>query len=381
MSPKGIIKVGNLKMQSYAAKKPIAIGPDGKFINTADFATAPGLALGSMFALNADHQVSLTLARNKLEPDFKLGIIGVGMLTKDEVLKQVEARTKLGQEIVRAEMNYLNNLIAALPQGEVPRWPPIPPKGPIKPEPLPKKWKWIPKPYWWIVKSWALYCENTTDGVTNYAAEYRIKNVHPFFQARGFVIQSLEGQRDDRTHFLPIAKNQRTVWMSGIGHGSPTAYTGDLNVDILAVGDYDPAEVTGKVIHLLSCQTAKQLGPDLIKNGARAYAGYFENFTFTEDNMDLYWRSDSMFDLSMAFGLTVEQAHNNTITAYNAALLTPGIPGTATATWLTWDRDYFRSPVIDPIYGDKNAKISPWMLLPWHPFEALEELVPAEARG
>jgi hypothetical protein len=133
------------------------------------------------------------------------------------------------------------------------------------------------------------------------------------------------------------------------------------------------------VIHLLSCQTAKQLGPDLIKKGARAYAGYFENFTFVYDQpgtpideMELFWRCDSTWDLMMAHGETAEKAHNATIAAYNAAIAE--VPGTAAAVWLTHDRNYFRSPVSSAAYGSKNARIYPFILKPLSPFMEIEEL-------
>ncbi|GAI81306.1 unnamed protein product, partial [marine sediment metagenome] len=50
----------------------------------------------------------------------------------------------------------------------------------------------------------------------------------------------------------------------GVGHGDVDAFTGHNEALILEVGRYDPREVEGKVIKLLSCQTGVKLGPDLI---------------------------------------------------------------------------------------------------------------------
>jgi hypothetical protein len=50
------------------------------------------------------------------------------------------------------------------------------------------------------------------------------------------------------------------------------------------------------------------------------------------------------------------------------------VPGTAAATWLKWDRDIFRAPAINAVYGDKAAKISPFILLPNSPFMEAEEM-------
>ena len=182
-------------------------------------------------------------------------------------------------------------------------------------------------------------------------------------------------------NFVQKVKAGRVTYISGIGHGSPTRYTGHMGDTILEACNYDPKEVKDKIIHFLSCQTAKKLGPDTVAKGAKAYAGYYENFTFVYDQpntpMDdtmLFWQSDSTFDIMMALGKTVEEAHNATIAMFNHCISL--VPNTTTATWLTWDRDYFRSPVIDPMYGDKTAKISPWILFPFTPFTELEEAVP-----
>ncbi len=229
-----------------------------------------------------------------------------------------------------------------------------------------------------------MFCEDTGTAITNAAAQYRIANVHPVFVARGFNVVSLEGASDTRANFATEAKKPFVDYISGVGHGAPNVYTG---VDhILEVGIYDPLEVKGKVIHLLSCQTAKALGPDVVAKGAKAYAGYFENFTIVWDDPatrgneeELFWKSDSTFDICMANGYTVEQAHNETIAAFNAAIAS--VPNTSAATWLTWDRNYFRTPVSDAVYGDRSA-LAPNMTAIWIlvPFAASELATAVEAK-
>jgi hypothetical protein len=69
----------------------------------------------------------------------------------------------------------------------------------------------------------------------------------------------------------------------GSGHGSKTSFTGQNESVILEVGKYNPREVKGKVIKLLSCQTGISLGPDLIKNGAAAFLGYKDDYVWVMD--------------------------------------------------------------------------------------------------
>ena len=184
-----------------------------------------------------------------------------------------------------------------------------------------------------------------------------------------------------RAEFTPIAKNRRTVYISGIGHGSPTVYTGHLGDHILEVGAYQPAEVANKSIHLLSCQTAKQLGPDMVTHATRSYDGYFENFTFVYDNpatpvdeMNLFWIADSTWDQIMVVGGTADSAYQATLAMYTLCAFQ--VPNTAAAVWLTYDRNYMRAPTVDAKYGKKDATVSPWMFVPFNPFLEVEEALP-----
>ncbi len=69
----------------------------------------------------------------------------------------------------------------------------------------------------------------------------------------------------------------------GAGHGSETSFCGQNESVILEIGKYNPREVRGKVIKLISCQTGVSLGPDLIKNGARAFLGYKDDYVWVMD--------------------------------------------------------------------------------------------------
>lgn len=69
----------------------------------------------------------------------------------------------------------------------------------------------------------------------------------------------------------------------GAGHGDAYTFTGQNEAVILEVGKYNPREVKGKVIKLLSCQTGMQLGPDLIGNGAASFMGYKDDYVWVMD--------------------------------------------------------------------------------------------------
>jgi hypothetical protein len=371
----GKIALGGLKIRKYALKKPIAITRKGEFIMTPDIMSRPGIARRSLRRLDIGLQAKLAIERNRIEPDYKLGIIGKGAIMKKDIMNHIQKRTVFGRTIISTEMDYCNELMSVLLARRRFRWPVMPRSRPAS---MPREWRWIPKKWWrrWrrYFRNIVLFCENTTDQVTKYAAAYRLKHVHPVFKSRGFIVIPLYGKDDIRARFAPIARNRRVLYISGVGHGSPSIYTGHNGNTILKIGSYDPVEVDDKGIHLLSCKTAQRLGPDMVRKRGRAYAGYYENYVFVfdqadtpVDEMELFWKCDSIWDLMMANGKTAEQAHRALISAYDSAIAS--VPNTAAATWLMHDRNCFKSPVTGRRYGDRKASIYPYLKTRHAPFE------------
>lgn len=373
--------INGLSLKEYALKKPIAITDKGSFIMVQDIVARPGRALRSLRNLDLRLQVKLAIERNRLEPTYKLGIINKKVMTKNQIIDQMKKRTAIGEKIVKAEMDYCDELMSVLITHRTYKWPK---KPKTRPATIPKQWQWIPKRWWrkWrqYFRNIALFCENTTDELTRHAAKYRLKHIHNAFKSSGFMVISLEGSDDIRARFSSIARNNRVVYIAGVGHGSPSKYTGHLGDTILKVCSYNPDEVKGKVIQLLSCQTAQRLGPDMVRKGASAYAGYDEDYSFifdqpgtAIDEMALFWKCDGMWDLMMACGHTAEKAHQATINAYDAAIAS--MPNTVAATWLMHDKKCFRSPSTGRRYGSKNAKIKPYIVSPKSPFAEVEQQI------
>lgn len=66
----------------------------------------------------------------------------------------------------------------------------------------------------------------------------------------------------------------------GTGHGDRTTLTGQFLNVLWEVNKYHPAECKDKIIKFVSCETGAELGPDLIKNGAKAFQGYTKIYSF-----------------------------------------------------------------------------------------------------
>ena len=321
--------------------------------------------------MSKEKKVEFVVERYRLEPEFKLGIIGVGLLTKKEIINHIKKQDDFGQVALEAELGYCNELMVNLNPTKVPTKPVVP----KKPIPVVPDWKPVKKCIWLKLKTRALFCENTTDGVTTPFASYRNTHVRPVFAARGFTVIALTGVDDVRTKFIPEAKNGLTVYISGIGHGAYHLYTGHNGNHILEVGLYDPSEVSSKAIHFLSCQTAGKLGPDTVAKGAKCYFGYTENFHLVWDNPSspvneflCFAEADSVIDISMANGATAKQAYDAAIASFNFQLAKPGIPGSVAATWLAYDRDHLK------LLGNVATTILPYRFVKiCFPFKNLEK--------
>lgn len=353
------VKLGKVTMAQFAAEKPIAVRSTGELVYAQDILSGKSAPKFGMALSNPENKIKLAVGRLELEPDFTTGVLNNGSYTKKQILSHVENQTTLGKQIADMESKYAEYLLNQI-LGNTPVAFAKPTQ--IKATPLPKipdVWRWVPSNRWHLFANTVIFCENTTDSVTQEAATYRKNNVHPVFTKQGYKIISLEGIHDTRVDFVNELSKKRVVYISGIGHGSYTTYTGHLFNNILSVGAYNNSEVSGKLLHLLSCETGRDLGPNTVNNGAKGYAGYTENFIFDFKNSSKYWPCDSQIDISLALGRTFEQAINDAYTKYDAAI--SSVPGTITASYLLNDKNLLRSPVSGNAWGSKVAKIYPYI--------------------
>lgn len=112
----------------------------------------------------------------------------------------------------------------------------------------------------------------------------------PNRSASGFLLRYV-APRLEPVHLYSVLATRRPFQLSapqsdiiiGIGHGDKDIFSGFNKSVILEVGRYNPNEVRGKVIKLLSCQTGAELGPDLIQKGALSFMGYTDDYLWVCD--------------------------------------------------------------------------------------------------
>jgi hypothetical protein len=210
------------------------------------------------------------------------------------------------------------------------------------------------------VTATAVGIDSNFEPITASACAYRNSTVYPYLSAKGFNIVKLQGALARRMYVAPAVKQTGVEYITGVGHGAYDTYTGNAYEPIFQVGHYDPAEPKGKIVHLLSCETGRDLGPDFVKNGCLAYFGYDENFSFVPDDSALFFACDSEIDLGFADGQAAEDVYARTMKKFNDQIASLKAAGKLySASLMQFNRDHLRSPHDDPRWGQKTAKLAP----------------------
>jgi len=194
------------------------------------------------------------------------------------------------------------------------------------------------------------------------------------FLAEAHVVDSLRGNGIDvtdvqatdavRTNVLAAVQEKDPVFFTGFGHGNSDIFTGDDEKAILDLNNV--STMSGRIVRLLSCLTARRLGPAMISAGAWGYIGYYEEWTWIQANLDQdpyvdpyacsFYRSADTDAMELGKGRTLKDAADAMVAVYNEEIerWTGSSDPYASdeITWLTWDRDAMR------VLGDMDATIT-----------------------
>jgi hypothetical protein len=92
------------------------------------------------------------------------------------------------------------------------------------------------------------------------------------------IITELQGSNANPTAIDNAIATADPILVWGVGHGNVDVYSVECRTVYMRVCDARTAKMAGRVIHLNSCLTAQQLGPDLINKGALTYYGSKKEF-------------------------------------------------------------------------------------------------------
>lgn len=207
-----------------------------------------------------------------------------------------------------------------------------------------------------------LAIESDDEMVSQMCRTFRDAEVYPALDpvhtVEHFEGAATPGATATRADIKPAVDAVPVDFITGSGHGFPERFTGQNRDPVFAVGGYAPSEVAGTIIHLLSCETAQQLGVDVVANGCRAFFGYDAVFVFPDQAGRFFLESDAQIDLALAQGKTAEEAYDAAAAMFRkriAQLLQTGNVFVAAA--LKRNLNHLCSPKQDPKWGDPAAKL------------------------
>jgi hypothetical protein len=99
---------------------------------------------------------------------------------------------------------------------------------------------------------------------------------------KGFTVFELADKRACKREFESMIKKHKPTFVFLNGHGNSIAVGGNENEVLVQVGENENI-LKDTVTYALSCQSAKVLGEESVKAGARTYIGYKEDFIFLFD--------------------------------------------------------------------------------------------------
>ena len=204
----------------------------------------------------------------------------------------------------------------------------------------------------------ALCVDSNYEEVTAACCAYRESNVYPYLGGKGFVLIRCQGGLARRIYVALEAVKDNVRYITGVGHGSPDTFTGNYGEVIFSCGKYSDKEANGKIVHLISCETAQLLGPEFVANGCRAYFGYDENFAFQMDTIDVFMECDSEIDRGFANGLNAGEVYTSAINLFNKYISQLRASGEDyKAATLEFDRDHLKCPSSDSRWGDPSVSL------------------------
>jgi len=126
----------------------------------------------------------------------------------------------------------------------------------------------------------------------------------------------LEGDNATPSNFFNALSQYNPTYVFILGHGNPDqVYVQGMNLLLSVDTPAIPAVANGRFIHINGCQTAEELGPALINNGAVGYLGEDQDFLFLVNeppcsslDVEAPYIAEYTFEEAVFSGLTFEEA-------------------------------------------------------------------------
>lgn len=213
----------------------------------------------------------------------------------------------------------------------------------------------------------------SSDETLQMACQYRENKVYPTLVGLPAINGSnvLTNDQANKPSVNNALLDPAVVYITGVAHGTADSFPGDSDdppVFATTIGGYDPTLIKGRILHLLSCNTADLLGRALADpngGGASAFFGYKSNFTWPTNvdqrYADIFFDCDAQIDLALASGKNAGQAYAAAIQMYESqhdALIAEGTDESLyIASMLETNKDMLCAPSVDGAYGSTTAML------------------------
>ena len=99
---------------------PVSITPDGRWISLREFSEKRIVTLSSensVEQLVPDQQAELVEKRLTYRPDFKVAMIGLGMVDQERAIQEVREQTPAGLTLISIELRTIARLMKRIQEG------------------------------------------------------------------------------------------------------------------------------------------------------------------------------------------------------------------------------------------------------------------------
>ena len=196
---------------------------------------------------------------------------------------------------------------------------------------------------------------------------YGLQHVVNYANALGkWTILDLQKEQANKDPMYDALNQYDPLGLYHFGHGSNNVTTGDMEQPIFTSSEC--SILAGRIVYLLSCLTANGLGPAIIQNGGKAYAGFNISWTWMSSSGtagDPYddWYAKGFYEsanelwVALLDGVTFEDALQQSRDKYTEWIdfwyNTPDPAASSTIKWLLYDRDGLVG------LGDMGARLLP----------------------
>lgn len=171
----------------------------------------------------------------------------------------------------------------------------------------------------------------------------------------GFEVHYLRGDEDRKENLEKLLKDEPEGFLTGIGHGNKTTYTGQ-NKEPMIVEGQNEGIVSGHPWYALSCLVGASLGKAVVRADCPAFCGYEKEFIFAVDKSEPdggrpsqgFKEANNAVVLDLIDGGDFDSAYKKSQTKFREWIEKERKEGNRDRVkWLLWDKRHMVAPATE----------------------------------